>query len=177
MQHRAKMAPHPISPTMKKRIFFAALCTLLSACTTHSFHVYYNTRNLPETSYQPLASGERPVVNESLDLQAALDRHLEQGYVIIGTMEMSGQHVSMSDLSRFACEKGASVVLYSSKRDGDITKSYGVPVSHTDYHSGTIYNGSCSASYTGSTTTTEWQTRTYTIGSYEQIFFFLAKKK
>lgn len=162
---------------MKKRLLFAALCALLPACTTHSFHVYYNTENLPETSYQPLASGERPMVNESMDLQAALNRQLEQGYVIIGTMEMSGQHVSMADLSSFAREKGASVVLYSSKRDGDITKTYVVPVSHTSYQSGTVYHGGHSHSYSGSTTTTEWQTRTYTIGSYEQLFFFLAKKK
>lgn len=158
------------------------LCPLLLAACSPDFEVYYNTEALPATAYRPLERGQRPVAKESQDLPSTLQHYLDSGYVVIGTMEMDAQRASLSDICRFAADKGASLVLYSTRRTGSIEKTYVVPVSHsaTSYHSGSINGGFGAPSYnyhgTTTTTSTEWQQRNYTIGCYDQRYFFLAPK-
>lgn len=156
------------------------LTFLLASCAGSNFDAYYNSENLPQGSYIPIARGQMPTMRETLNLQEALTSYLQSGYVIIGSLKNDGQNVSMSEIKDFAKSKGASVVVYQQTKVGVVRKSYAVPVvtPETSYYNGTVSNGFNSASFHGSSTTykTDYIRRNYTVGEYEQDYVFLAKK-
>lgn len=171
-----------------KQSIFALLVPLslgaLASCSSRDFSVYYNPEPLSADEYVALSKGQRPQIQEVFDIKSKVDSYLNQGYIVLGTMSLSGESASNSELISFASSQGASLVLYTSEQTGTITKRYAVPVTNTSYArtSGTVSSsygyGSPSYHYQANTTitSTDWQSRSYQVGAYKQFYVFLSPK-
>lgn len=164
---------------------FSFLFSLLVSCTGTNLAPYYNTEGLALGTYIPLQEGMNPQVVEVNDLSGALARYKAQGYVVLGSLSYNGTRLPQNEIAKFAKEKKASIVLYKSSQTGTAERVYAIPVTHssTSYTSGNIHSTGfmqpySSYNYQGTTTTTstEWQQRSYTVGLYDNSCVFLAKE-
>lgn len=73
-------------------------------------------------SYVPLGKGERPRLEETMDLPAAIERYKAAGYIVLGDARKSGQNLRWDELIDFAQKKGASLVLYGALPEGMMKK-------------------------------------------------------
>ncbi|MCD7798308.1 MAG: hypothetical protein LUG84_02730 [Akkermansiaceae bacterium] len=169
------------SGKIKRTIIFGCLLPLTS-CDSVNFDVYYNAEPLSEPVEPPLKN-QRAQVIETLDILNTSDRYLKNGYVLLGTMQLESEKISNKALASFGAKKGASIVLTTSKLVGSLEKTYAVPVpsSSTTHYEGTIRSNellSPTYNFSGSSTTTstQWQQRSYTVGKYSMFSAFLAKK-
>ena len=180
---------HVIQMNLKTTILSACACFALSGCARTNFNAYYNSENLPVGSFCPIEKGRQPVFKETMNLQNMVRAHEDAGYVVIGTMPSRGEMFFRSEIMDFAKEKGASIVLYSQKRVGDIEKHYTIHIVHanTSYTSisgtGSVYNGpfnSSTVNVYGRASTTTYDTEYihchYIVGDYKQMYIFMAKK-
>ncbi len=161
-----------------------ALPLLFLSCTnSRNLDVYYNAAPISPSSYKKLPEGQTASIIETYDPVARLNAYKKQGYVVIGILNVEGERIAQGEIRDLAAEKGASAVIFASKRTGSIEKSYVVPVYDTAYVStsgtvsGTGYN-SGSYRYSGNSTIsmTSWESRYYTVGSYDMLYLFLAPK-
>lgn len=165
--------------------FFFAISTasfLLSSCgELNLFKEHYDSANQPTSAYIPRQSAQKVRIAETMDLEAALDRYLRNGYVIIGSSIFTGQWESRDFAVKQAKEVGASVVVIFAKRLYDDERQWTLTLNtpQTVNHSGTVNRGMTSWSYTGTSTyyTRETFSGTYVVGHYGQAAVFLAKKR
>ncbi len=163
----------------------AFILPLLSlACTdSRNLDIYYNAAPIAPNSYKKMPEGQTASIIETYDPVARLNAYKKQGYVVIGILNIEGERVAKSEIRDLAKKKGSSVVIFASKRTGSIEKSYVVPVYDTAYVStsgnvrGTGYNSDSYRYNANSTITmTSWESRYYTVGSYDMLYLFLAPK-
>ena len=180
---------HVYQMNLLTTILSTCACLAMAGCARTNFNAYYNSEKLPVGSYSPIEKGRKPVFKETTDLQNMVRAYEDAGYVVIGTMPSRGEMFFRSEIMDFAKEKGASIVLYSQKRVGDINKHYAIPIVHanTSYTNisgtGMVYNGPFNSSMVnvhGSAATTTYSTEVirghYIVGDYKQMYIFMAKK-
>ena len=175
---------------------------VMGCSSTNNFLDFYNDEGLDESEYQKIQPNEDVLVIETSNLEKKLDEYYKKDYVVIGFSHFKGQWCPRSMAIDTAKEKGASVIIVSSIHLEDVEYSYAIPISvpHTTYHQGHIssssytsghisgingvrgidYNSTTTgyASFSGTSTyyTTSYITDSYTVGYFEQIAFFLAKR-
>jgi len=144
---------------MKKNIkIFVSIVTIVffSGCASnHSkfYTPYFDAKNEPNV--ERLKENEEPKVFRTQSLNKDIKSLESKRFVAIGHSSFNGVYEDDKKVKSFAREIGATLVLLSTEFTGSQTAVIPLymPNSSTSFHSGTVYSGGSSGSYTGTSTT------------------------
>lgn len=120
---------------MKNALYLVLLSIIsgfLPCCTAHTYpYAYmdaleraYVSSNKTTDEYEPLQEGSEPELFVCDDIISSALKWKDEGYTIIGKIEITGRGIPLTDLQRFAERKSASVVLLSSSDAGSIREKH-----------------------------------------------------
>lgn len=167
---------------MKPLVILSMIACALSACETNHFKQHYNSENLQQNAFIQRKSGEKVRVVEALNPDAAVNRYLQNGYVVLGSSRFHGRWCTRNFAAEQAEAVGATVVVTSGVRLSESERQWAmsIPQSNTVHHSGTLHNWSTNNSWnyhgTSTYTTTTTVSGSYVVGHYGQTAVFMAKK-
>jgi hypothetical protein len=139
------------------KILFVILVLLVTGCASNGYQDFYTSSIDPklDPNLESLGEGEEPQVFGSDDYKRDIRLLRAKRYVVVGQSSFNGSYEDIKNAVAQAKRIGATLVLTNSEYTNtqSSTSDLFIPNSQTTYHSGTVYAGSSSAIYSGTSTT------------------------
>jgi hypothetical protein len=130
---------------------------LVTGCASNGYQDFYTSSIDPklDPNLESLGEGEEPQVFGSDDYKRDIRLLRAKRYVVVGQSSFNGSYEDIKNAVAQAKRIGATLVLTNSEYTNtqSSTSDLFIPNSQTTYHSGTVYAGSSSAIYSGTSTT------------------------
>lgn len=163
------------------RLFSIIIILLVSGCASNGYQKFYKSYANPklDSNLESLKEGQEPQVFGTSDFNRDIMLLKAKKYVVVGVSSFNGGYQDIKNAAKQARLIGATLVLTNSKYTNtqSSTSSLFIPNTQTTYHSGSVYSGSSSGTYNGTSTTNSSIVVPYTTHQrrYDQEAVYLTK--
>jgi serine protease Do len=164
------------------KILFVTLLLLVTGCASNGYQDFYTSYIDPKAdpNLESLGENKEPQVFGTDDFKRDIRILRGKRYVVVGQSSFNGSYEDINNAVAQAKKIGATLVLSNSEYTNtqSSTSDLFIPNSQTTYHSGTVYGGSSSARYSGTSTTYGSTTVPVTTHQrrYDQSAFYFVKR-
>lgn len=163
------------------RTFAIIVIFFVSGCATSGYQKFYKSYSDPklDPNIASLEEGQTPKVFGTKDFKRDIRLLKAKRYIVVGESSFNGGYEDIRNAEKQAKLLGATLVLTNSEYTNtqSSTSTLFIPNTQTTYHSGSVYSGSSTGTYNGTSTTYGSTAVPYTTHQrrFDQTAVYLAK--